>query len=193
MTGTVYIFAHQFAAIGVPTIDDPAAAAQRLSAMVQSQHFPCPDQIVGIAQGGASTAFLMAHQDAFILDTTSINNSMRVDAIARSSGAERYYLIDTHSQDWESTQVVMPFTLRGHSINSDNTGDILPDFIRKHGDPELRLHPLKCLDGKERLICVSDFPKYLNIIDGILDSDNVGERRTRQLTEMRQSLTISRE
>jgi hypothetical protein len=191
MSATVYIFAHQFTAISVPTIDDPAAAAQRLSRMVHHQNFPCPEKVVSTALGGYSTAFLIAHEDASILDTEAINNSMNVDAIARSTGAERYYLIDVHSHDPSVAPVVIPYILRDNVIRSENTGDSLPGFVRQHGNTRDQVSTLDCLNGTIRLICEADIPTYLTTIDFILSGEKEGSARARRLTDMRQSLTLA--
>lgn len=191
MGATVYIFAHQAAAIGVPTIDDPAAAAKRLSRMIHHLHTPCPETIIQTSLGGASTAFLVAHEDAEILDTHSINNSMRVDAISRISGAERYYLLDVHSHTPGTPLVVLPYVYRNHVLSPDNTGDILPAFIENHGSPEDRLLYLRGPSTHDHLICRSDVAIYLKMIETSLDDENIPPQRIRLLTEIKEKLILS--
>jgi hypothetical protein len=184
MSGTVYIFGFQFTALTVPTVDDPSAAARRLSLMVGRQHRPDPDTIITSELGGASTAFLVANEDAEILDTHSINNSMRLDAIARVSGAARYYLLDSHSQDG-SALVVSPYIFRSSFLTSDNTGDVLPAFIERHGDQDDFIATLNCFDGTARLIRALDLPKYSATVDQVLTSENIDGRRKARLLEMK--------
>lgn len=186
---TVYIFSYQVAAVIVDTIDTPSDAAQRLAQMVRKLNPPSADEVVQTSAGGLSLAFLMAHENSQLLDTYSINNSMRVETIARISGAERYYTVDVHSHQPSAIPIVTGYMLRDNMVVADGVSDTLPAFIKRHGNGT-EIRSISCPDGYNRLVHGDDLPRYLAAIDASLALPGIGDRRARWLTELRQTLML---
>lgn len=187
---TVYIFSYQVAAAIIDEVDTPDGSAQRLAKMVRKLNLPSLDEIIHTTTGGLVTAFLMAHENSRLLDLGSANNSMRVETIARISGAERYYTVDVHSHEPDVVPIVTPYILRDNMVVADDASDTLPAFVDRYGNGQ-KVLPMACPDGRNRLVHVEDIPRYIEAIDATLALPNIGNRRARWLTDLRQALMLT--